>query len=234
MKKLFILLIALLATSMMSNAQARDTRHLFPLADALNNENAKEKLDGSVQFYFGNSGHPAVIKNYGEFMSNKKTNAFNKTDKYACEWAFLSAMLSFQERAKQLGGNAIINITSYYKKNTINSNSTEYECGAGGVIAGVTFKGVVVNIGGGGTTASSSVQSNTNDSNNGNVQQGNGQANQTQTAQKLLTILGFDPGPADGKMGNKTENAITQYQKQQGIPSTGALDSETLARMGIQ
>ena len=118
---------------------------MFPLADALGNEHAKEKLDGSVKFYFGNQKHPKVAKKFGEFMSNKKTNAFNKTDKFACEWAFLSAMLSFQDRAKKLGGNAVINLRSYYKKNEI-SSASEYECGAGGIIAGVTFLGEVVRL----------------------------------------------------------------------------------------
>ena len=145
MKKIKTIVVSLLITLLIGNVYARDTRHMFPLSDALDNEHAKAKLDGSVKFYFGNQKHPAVAKRYGEFMSNKKTNAFNKTDKFACEWAFLSAMLSFQDRAKNLGGNAVINLTSYYKKNTV-SSATEYECGAGGVIAGVTFKGEVVKL----------------------------------------------------------------------------------------
>lgn len=230
MKKLSILLATLLiSTMMMHSAQARDTRHKFPLSDAMGNENAKQKLDGSVRFYFGNSSHSGVVKNYGEFMSNKKTNAFNKTDKFACEWAFLTAMLSFQDRAKSLGANAVINIKSYYKKNEIIS-STEYECGAGGILAGVTFKGEVVKLGGG-APKKTTVQSNTTQS---LPSSNNKQSSKTLTAQKLLTILGFNPGPADGVMGNKTRNAISEYQKQQGLATTGELDSVTLARMGIK
>ena len=37
-------------------------------------------------------------------MSNKKTNGVGRKDKEACEWTFLSAMIFFQDRAKQLGG----------------------------------------------------------------------------------------------------------------------------------
>ena len=145
MKKITTLLTLLLMVFMAGNIQARDTRHMFPLADALDNQHAKEKLDGDIKFYFGDQKHPKVIKKFGEFMSNKKTNAFNKTDKFACEWAFLSAMLSFQDRARQLGGNAVINLRSYYKKNLI-SSASEFECGAGSVIAGVTFLGDVVKL----------------------------------------------------------------------------------------
>ena len=145
MKKITTLLTMMLLVIMVGNTQARDTKHSYPLADALGNEHAKEKLDGDIKFYFGDQKHPKVAKNFGEFMSNKKTNAFNKTDKFACEWAFLSAMLSFQDRARKMGGNAVINIRSYYKKNLI-SSASDYECGAGGVIAGVTFLGDVVKL----------------------------------------------------------------------------------------
>lgn len=148
MKNLSTILITILLSLMMTTTHARDERQQHSLASAMDNQNAQEKLDGSVKFYFGDAGHPGVAKTHGEFMSNKKTNAFNKTDKTACEWAFLSAMISFQDRAKGLGANAVINIRSYYKKNLI-SSTTEYECGVGGIIAGVTFKGDVVTLGSG-------------------------------------------------------------------------------------
>jgi hypothetical protein len=118
---------------------------MFSIDEAMSTEDAKAKLDKGIHFYFGDQKHPAVAKRFGEFMSNKKTNAFNKTDERACQWAFLSAMLSFQDRALREGGDAVVNIRSYYKKNTI-SSSTEFECGAGNVIAGVTFLGDVVKL----------------------------------------------------------------------------------------
>lgn len=127
------------------NAEARDERTMMSIEEALNTEDAKAKLDKGISFYFGDQKHPAVEKRFGEFMSNKKTNAFNKTDERACQWAFLSAMVSFQDRAVREGGNAVVNIRSYYKKNTV-SSSTEFECGAGNVVAGVTFLGDVVKL----------------------------------------------------------------------------------------
>lgn len=133
--------IALLA----SQAQARDTRELYSLEEALNNEDAKETLMPEVKLYFGNQKHPAIERNFGEVMSNKKTNAFGKTDKRACQWAFLSAMLALQDRAIAEGGNAVVNIRSFYKRNEI-SSPTEFECGAGAIMAGVTFKGQIVKL----------------------------------------------------------------------------------------
>ena len=146
MKSLVLVILTLFCLLAVMDASARDTRTMFSLQDALGNEGAKEKLDGSVRFFFGKQKHPSVAKKFGEFMSNKKTNAFNKTDKRACEWAFLSAMLSLQQRALSEGGNAVVNIRSFYKRHEV-SSATEFECGAGAIMAGVTFKGDVVKLG---------------------------------------------------------------------------------------
>ena len=145
MKNVLRTLVAAVCVFALTTAGARDTRSMLSIDEAMNTAGAEEKLDGSVRFYFGDQSHPKVVTRHGEYMSNKKTNAFNKTDKWACEWAFLSAMLSFQERAQREGGNAVVNIRSYYKKNLISSTS-EFECGAGAVIAGVTFLGDVVTL----------------------------------------------------------------------------------------
>lgn len=46
-------------------------------------------------------------------------------------------------------------------------------------------------------------------------------------AQKRLTELGYNPGPVDGMMGQKTETAIKNFQKDQGLAITGKLDEGT-------
>jgi uncharacterized protein YbjQ (UPF0145 family) len=124
---------------------ARDTKVMWPIADAMATPDAKARLNMGVQFFFGNTAHPPVAQSFGEFMSNKKTNGTNKTDKEACEWAFLSAMLSFQQRVVAAGGNAVINIRSYYRQNEV-SSETQYECGSGALMSGVTFQGEVVKL----------------------------------------------------------------------------------------
>ncbi len=44
--------------------------------------------------------------------------------------------------------------------------------------------------------------------------------------QKKLSTLGFDAGPADGLMGQKTRNAITAFQRENGLPVSGEIDAE--------
>lgn len=126
-------------------ALARDDRNMYPIADALQTPAAQEKLDKEIRLFFGTQGTPPVAKRIGEWGTNKKTNAFNKTDKEACEWTFLSAVLELQERARKEGGNAVINIKSNYK-NALTSSETEYMCGNGALMSGVALKGTVVNL----------------------------------------------------------------------------------------
>jgi len=125
--------------------EARDTRYLLSIKSALEVKDADEKLDGSVKFYFGNQETPKLLSKLGTDVSNRKTNSVGKSDEKACNWAFLSALVSLEKRAKQLGANAVVNIVSYYKKDVM-SSATEFECHAGAVIAGVALKGDFVKV----------------------------------------------------------------------------------------
>ncbi len=143
MKHSFTLLVALLLIC--SHASARDTKHMYPISEAFDSPDYNEKLGTDVKFYFGAQAHPAVAKNLGEYTTNKKTNNFHKVDKKSCEWVLLSALLTLKERALAEGGNAVINIRSFYKKNEV-SSETEFECHAGKMMAGVALKGEVVRL----------------------------------------------------------------------------------------
>lgn len=117
----------------------------FPIEDALSQEQAKEELGNDVRFYFGNQRYPNPLKNWGVFSTNKKTNAFLKSDDEACNWAFISAMIQLRNRALKEGGNAVVEIKSNYKGKTTSSETT-FQCGAGNVVAGVALKGKVVKL----------------------------------------------------------------------------------------
>ena len=140
----YVLLIAALVT-MSGSVNARNTILQLSIEEALNVPKAEGKLDDAIQLFFGNQEHPAVERKIGTWTANKKTNAVGKTDTFACQWAFLSAMISLQERAAREGGDAVVNIRSYYYKNDF-SSPTEFECGAGAIMAGVTMVGDVVKL----------------------------------------------------------------------------------------
>jgi len=53
-------------------------------------------------------------------------------------------------------------------------------------------------------------------------------------AQESLRDKGYQPGPIDGIVGPKTRSAVREYQKAESLPVNGQLNSETVARLGIQ
>ncbi|WP_250063848.1 hypothetical protein [Stenotrophomonas mori] len=83
-----------------------------------------------------------MCERLGEDVTNKKTNAVNKSDADACRWVALSALL---DGARARGANAVVDIVSYYKQNTFRSPAT-YECYAGALLAGVALEGVYARV----------------------------------------------------------------------------------------
>ena len=128
-----------------STSQARNEVLRFSIEEALSQPGADSKLNGSISLFFGDQTLPEVERKLGTFTSNKKTNGFNKSDMEACNWAFLSAMMSLQERAVREGGNAVVNIHSFYRKSEF-SSSSDFECGAGTFVVGITMVGEVVKL----------------------------------------------------------------------------------------
>lgn len=123
---------------------ARDTFHDLSVEEARSSDLGQEKLL-DVPFYMAGQKHPGVAKSIGTFTSNKRTNAFNKSDEYACQIAFLSAVISLQQRARQEGGDAVVDIKSITKHNDLESSS-QFRCVAGNVIANVVLTGRVVRL----------------------------------------------------------------------------------------
>ncbi|WP_317204807.1 excinuclease ATPase subunit [Janthinobacterium sp.] len=146
MKKMIpavVVLGALLAAG--APAQARDTKLMMPIAAAMEANNAKARLGDTVQFYFGTQKTPRILNKITQDQTSQKTNSFGKTAETSCNWVFLSAMLSLQKRAAELGANAVVNIVSNYQ-NVENSSETEFECHDGAIMSGVALKGDFVKI----------------------------------------------------------------------------------------
>ncbi|MGF6327397.1 hypothetical protein ABH909_000275 [Pseudomonas sp. BS3782 TE3695] len=132
---------ALLICALPSISQARDTSVYLPFDKAVAEATRAGKIDGSVKFYLaGNTPTGNVTVLSAGAVTNKKTNAFNKSDEVACEWVAQSAIISLHQAAKNAGANAVTNIVSYYKKNERKDAKT-YECHAGALMAGVALKG---------------------------------------------------------------------------------------------
>jgi uncharacterized protein YbjQ (UPF0145 family) len=140
-----VLACALLALGATGPAQARDTKLTLPIAAAMSANDAQARLGDSVKFYFGAQATPPVLERLGTDKTSQKTNAFGKSPETSCNWAFLSAMLRLQQRARELGANAVINIVSNYKNVEV-ASETRFECHDGAIMSGVALKGEFVKV----------------------------------------------------------------------------------------
>ena len=137
--------LALSAMVLAGAAHARNDSVMLPLENVIQMGLAQGKLDGSVKFYLSGAQTPRIASKMGDDVSIKKTNGVGKDDTTACQWAALSALMAFQESAKQNGANAVIDMHSYNKKIAL-KDPVNFECRAGAVMAGVALKGTYAKV----------------------------------------------------------------------------------------
>ena len=88
--KTFAIAIVLIASALVAGqAAARNDQATYALQEAFATPDAQQKLDKSIKMYFGRQPTPKVLQDLGEWKTNKKSSGFFKSDKSACEWAFL-------------------------------------------------------------------------------------------------------------------------------------------------
>jgi uncharacterized protein YbjQ (UPF0145 family) len=137
----FISVVVLGACAM--HAAARDSVEEFLISDVMSSPDAKNILGEHIKFYFGDQEHPKVIKEITETSYLRKTNGANKSDKDACNWAFLSVMKELKEKAQSMNANAVVNIRSNYLNNPTSSTET-FKCASGMLMSSVNLVGDVV------------------------------------------------------------------------------------------
>ena len=142
--KRVILALAVLAGT--STAAHAEKVLLLPLEEAVQLGLALKKLDGSVKFYLSGASTPEGGSAIGEETANRRTASGGKTKEEACNWVALSTLISLEEFAKRSGANAVVDLHSVFK-GRVYKNPVNYECHAGGMLTGVTFKGTYVRIG---------------------------------------------------------------------------------------
>jgi len=140
LKSLFVTSMTVLFST---SAFARDEHLQFSIAKGIAATKSENKLDNSVKLVWG--GNSDSAQQLGTFTANRKSNSIGKSDEEACTRAFMSAVISLQERAKKEGGNAVVNIRSVYRKTNL-ASADKYVCGAGNMMAGVALEGTVVKL----------------------------------------------------------------------------------------
>jgi len=130
-----------------TSVQARDTVHHLPVNEAIKSGKAQGALNDDIKFFFGDQPHPAIetMLNKGATTSKKTQTAGRGGDEEACNWVMQSALIQLQQTARSMGGNAVVNIESFYKRNVFRSND-QFECHAGNVVSGVALRGDIVKL----------------------------------------------------------------------------------------
>ena len=140
-----IVIVAIAVASCASDG-LRDEHRRFPIQAALEKGYSyRTKIEFDVRLFFGDEKAPLVAKRIGAVSANTKSNLFGKSSQEACDIAFISALADLQQHARREGGDAVINIRSVYRSENSASRS-EYVCGAGTIMVGVTLEGTVVKL----------------------------------------------------------------------------------------
>jgi hypothetical protein len=129
--------IVLLFITMTVSSYSRNTTLMLPIHSTLKKGRAEGVIDRRIRLQFGNRG---LRRGQRKYTASRKTNAFNKTDRMACEWAFLSSVKSLQDRARKQGKRSVSGIVSYHKRRT-RSSSSRFECHVGRIVSSVTLRG---------------------------------------------------------------------------------------------
>jgi uncharacterized protein YbjQ (UPF0145 family) len=128
-----------------STAFARTEVDNFSIADALAQEQASYVLGEDIKFYFGAQVHAGVAVTFSEYSTSQQANGAIKSNKDACNAAFLLAMKSMRDEAKKVGANAVVNIRSNYEDNASSSTET-FRCGSSTLKSNVALVGDVVTL----------------------------------------------------------------------------------------
>ncbi|MFC0266712.1 hypothetical protein [Kushneria aurantia] len=136
---------ALLLIGATGTAEARNTFLMQPLSEVFNMPDARQRLDPSIRLYFADQQHPQIQTRRGGYYSSNKVRAAFRSDAESCRAAALESLLALQERARQVGANAVVDIVSYYEQRA-NPNNDRYECHAGNVVTEVAFRGDMVTL----------------------------------------------------------------------------------------
>jgi len=136
------LVLALASSLLATPTIARNTTQDISVKTAVETYHGRNPLL-DVPYYMAGQKHPQIADDLGVLTANRRTNAFNKSDEHACSIAFQSAVIALQQRARDMGADAVVDIKSITKHDNLES-ATKFRCAAGNVVANVVLTGRIV------------------------------------------------------------------------------------------
>jgi hypothetical protein len=108
-----------------ASAEARNDKYYLSNTDVINDPGFKQ-LGTRVAFYFAGQASPKIAQDLGTFTANKIAKIRGQSDEQLCQQAALGALSELRDEASARSGNAVVNIQSLWKGNTI-AGKTKYE-----------------------------------------------------------------------------------------------------------
>lgn len=127
MHKTILLLLTCGLLAISSPAAAADNVLIMDPQVALSSDEFKAALGNDVAFYFIGAAKPAVKTQMEEVLINKRTTLSLGPQEANCRRALLAAFRDLKARAKKRGGDAVVNLVSFYKEH-YTADSKMVEC----------------------------------------------------------------------------------------------------------
>jgi len=139
------LLACALAMAAVAMPVRADELGRYNIADVMAQPGAKERLDRNIRLYFAYQGTPVIAQNLGEARYTRRTNRGSTAAKGPCPWAFLGGLLALQGKARERGGNAVVNIVALHDgKQT--APPGQYDCEFGLWMVSIEVQGDIVKL----------------------------------------------------------------------------------------
>src|ERR1043165_8873063 len=123
---------------------ARNITHMMLISNAMESLDVPEKPSGSIKLLFGTDKSPKV-KTITNQRLVRKVSLRASSNVTACNQAFMSILAAFEQKAKEMGANAVVNIVSSYGRQQM-ASATHFECHEGSGYMAVALRGDFVTI----------------------------------------------------------------------------------------
>jgi uncharacterized protein YbjQ (UPF0145 family) len=137
-------LIAVFVSGVMLAAPAiADEIKEFSIDDVMTSVRAKEALQDDITFAYAGQEYTASANILLEATALQTINGFLKSDRNACELAFIAAMKELKSIAVAKGGNALVDIRSSLSADSVEREDGAYGCISKTTVAEVSLTGSV-------------------------------------------------------------------------------------------
>lgn len=125
-------------------AAARNVRYLLKIQEVLDSPAYNERVGSDVRFAFADQ-HVVVGATIEEYVVDDRLHFKGRSDEGTCRDTLLLALANLRDEAKSRGGDAVIGIVSYFRRQTF-SSATEFACHAGSRGVFVSLKGTIAKL----------------------------------------------------------------------------------------